>query len=82
MNLGKKALSFLAAFFVAFGALTAATPGSVTADLLSLEWPPVGLIHGLETCAPGSAVCSAIRIGAEDEDGDLLIKTDGGTCAS
>jgi hypothetical protein len=78
MNPGKIAVSFLAALFVAFGALTATSPGGVSADVFSVEMP-AGLIHGVETCAPGSGVCSVIRIEAEDDDGDLFIKTDGGT---
>jgi hypothetical protein len=78
MNFSKIAVSFLAALFVAFGAFTAATPGSVSADVFSLEMP-VGVIHGVETCAPGSGVCSVIKVEAEDDDGDLFIKTDGGT---
>ena len=78
MNLCKVALSILVALFVALGAFTAATPVGVSADVLSLEMPG-GLVHSVETCAPGAGVCSVIKIEAEDDDGDLFIKTDGGT---
>jgi hypothetical protein len=78
MSPRKIALSILVALSVAFGAFMAATPSSVSADVFSIEMPP-GIMHGVETCAPAAAVCSVIRITAEDKDGDLFIKTDGGT---